>query len=85
MSKREIIDHYEAGLLPCPLCGAKEAKNGAEAWAGGVIIREDHRPAAWDGAFPARVLYVVQCGGCGLTITRGTLEAAREIWNTRTP
>lgn len=65
------------------MCGAAEAHDGAEAWAGGVYIREDHRPPMWDGLFPARILFTVQCGKCGLEITRGTLEAAADAWNQR--
>lgn len=84
MGKREIIDHFGVGLRSCPMCGATEAHDAAEAWTGGVYLREDHRPPMWDGLYPARIMYEVQCNKCGLHISRGTLEAAREAWNKRT-
>ena len=81
--KREIIDHFGEELKSCPMCGAKPAQNAGEAWAGAVFVREDHRPPAWEGHFPAMILFTVHCGRCDLQITRGTLEAAVDAWNQR--
>lgn len=83
MKKREILDLYAKGLKKCPMCGAKAAKDAAEAWAGGVFVREYHNPPMWDGLFPGSVTYTAICGCCGLQITAGTLEAVKTAWNRR--
>lgn len=83
MTKREIVDHFDLDLKNCPMCGAGAAHDAGEAWAGGVFLREESRPAMWDGIFPAMLLYTVHCGRCDLQITRGTLEAAADAWNRR--
>lgn len=80
--KREIIDHYGAGLLSCPFCGAKEAEDVGEAWTG-ILLREDHRPEMWDGIVKARIVFTVHCGCCGAEISMGTREAVVEAWNRR--
>lgn len=83
MNERKIIDHVGAGLLPCPFCGAKEAEKLPAGW-DDVLLREDHRPAAWDGAWPEHVVFSVKCGCCGAEINRATMEAVIEAWNRRT-
>lgn len=82
MNERKIIDHIGVGLLSCPFCGAKEAEDVGEAWTG-ILLREDHRPAAWDGAWPEHVVFSVKCGCCGAEISMGTHEAVVEAWNRR--